>query len=114
MALTSHTHIPMCACIGRIDEKPSTSFNLTLWEVGAVGIDNQLLKAGDAKRTEESVTLLDNGCLCCTVRGDLVKAITDIVNAAKAKDKISAASRSRKLAAPNATSCLSFFATRVA
>jgi len=56
-------------------------------EVGAVGIDNQLLKAGDAQRTEESVTLLDNGCLCCTVRGDLVKAIQDIVNAAKAREK---------------------------
>jgi len=56
-------------------------------EVGAVGIDNQLLKAGDAQRTEENVILLDNGCLCCTVRGDLVKAITDIVEAAKEREK---------------------------
>lgn len=56
-------------------------------EIGAVGIDNQLLKAGDAQRTEENVILLDNGCLCCTVRGDLVKAITDIVEAAKKREK---------------------------
>jgi len=56
-------------------------------EVGQVGIDNQLLKDGYGQKTEESITLLDNGCLCCTVRDDLVKAIKDIVEAAKAKEK---------------------------
>jgi len=57
-------------------------------EVGQVGIDNQLLaSAGYEQKTEESITLLDNGCLCCTVRDDLVKAIKGIVEAAKKKEK---------------------------
>jgi len=52
-------------------------------EVGAVGIDNQLLMLG--KKTEETIIVLDNGCLCCTVRGDLITAIREIVDAAAAK-----------------------------
>lgn len=47
-------------------------------EFGDVAIDNQLLAV---KKSEsiESITVLDNGCLCCTVRDDLVGAIKDIV-----------------------------------
>merc|ERR1719181_460151 len=57
-------------------------------EVGAVGIDNQLLKQSGYKQDSvEAITVLDNGCLCCTVRGDLVDAIRNICNAAKAKEK---------------------------
>lgn len=50
-------------------------------EFGAVSIDNQLLDQAVGKLdTVESVTVLDNGCLCCTVRDDLVQAIQDIVD----------------------------------
>jgi len=57
-------------------------------EVGAIGIDNQLLKGGyDKASTTEQITLLDNGCLCCTVRGDLVDAIKGIVETATKKQK---------------------------
>merc|ERR1711879_742630 len=53
-------------------------------EIGAVGVDNQLLKqAGYKPDNQEMVTLLDNGCLCCTVREDLVVAIRNIVEMAK-------------------------------
>jgi len=49
-------------------------------EFGAVAIDNQLLDQAVGKQeTVESVTVLDNGCLCCTVRDDLVTAIKEIV-----------------------------------
>mmetsp|Transcript_55156 Transcript_55156/g.129132 ORF Transcript_55156/g.129132 Transcript_55156/m.129132 type:complete len:535 (+) Transcript_55156:42-1646(+) len=53
-------------------------------EVGAVGVDNQLLSFSK-EETKEDITLLDNGCLCCTVRGDLVDAIKNIVTKAKKK-----------------------------
>jgi len=50
-------------------------------EVGQIGIDNQLIAdQGLSARTTESVTLLDNGCLCCTVRDDLVGAIKQILS----------------------------------
>lgn len=49
-------------------------------EFGDVAIDNQLLDQAVGKLdTVESVSVLDNGCLCCTVRDDLVKAMCDIV-----------------------------------
>lgn len=47
-------------------------------EFGDVAIDNQLLAVKKAD-TVESITVLDNGCLCCTLRDDLVTAIKDIV-----------------------------------
>eukprot|EP00929_Paragymnodinium_shiwhaense_P084393 TRINITY_DN45117_c0_g1_i1.p1 TRINITY_DN45117_c0_g1~~TRINITY_DN45117_c0_g1_i1.p1 ORF type:complete len:552 (-),score=86.68 TRINITY_DN45117_c0_g1_i1:379-1950(-) len=49
-------------------------------EIGQVGIDNKLLiDEGMKTKTEESITLLDNGCLCCTVRDDLIGAVRQIV-----------------------------------
>jgi len=49
-------------------------------EFGDVAIDNQLIDANVAKKdTVESITVLDNGCLCCTVRDDLVVAVKEII-----------------------------------
>jgi len=39
-------------------------------EFGAVGLDHLLIEA-----SEEQFQLLDNGCVCCTVRGDLVETL---------------------------------------
>lgn len=50
-------------------------------EFGAVAIDNQLLDQAVQKQdTVESITVLDNGCLCCTVRDDLITAMKNIVD----------------------------------
>lgn len=50
-------------------------------EFGEVSIDNQLLDQAVGKLdTVESIKVLDNGCLCCTVRDDLVKAMTEIID----------------------------------
>eukprot|EP00927_Polykrikos_kofoidii_P057049 TRINITY_DN5115_c0_g2_i1.p1 TRINITY_DN5115_c0_g2~~TRINITY_DN5115_c0_g2_i1.p1 ORF type:complete len:534 (+),score=104.33 TRINITY_DN5115_c0_g2_i1:234-1835(+) len=50
-------------------------------EVGQTGIDNQLLDdEAMSTRTVETVTLLDNGCLCCTVRSDLIGAVKKILD----------------------------------
>ena len=42
-------------------------------EFGDVGIDHLLVSA-----PAENMVLLDTGCLCCTVRGDLVETLTDL------------------------------------
>lgn len=42
-------------------------------EYGEVGIDHDLVQG-----ITESVTLLDNGCVCCVLRGDLEQALRDM------------------------------------
>lgn len=42
-------------------------------EFGEVGLDHHLLE-----RVDESTVLLQSGCLCCTIRGDLSKALRDL------------------------------------
>lgn len=52
-------------------------------EFGEVAIDNQILDQNvdiGKLETVESITVLDNGCLCCTVRDDLVKGLKEIVD----------------------------------
>jgi G3E family GTPase len=44
-------------------------------EFGEVGLDHHLLQG-----VAESTLLLENGCLCCAVRGDLQKALRDLLS----------------------------------
>jgi len=46
-------------------------------EVGEVSVDDALVEKKHEDLAEELVTL-DNGCVCCTIRGDLVKTLHDI------------------------------------
>ena len=39
-------------------------------ELGEIGIDHHLVE-----RIDESLVILDSGCLCCTVQGDLMRAL---------------------------------------
>ncbi len=43
-------------------------------EFGPEGIDNELLIAD----TDEQIVEMNNGCVCCTVRGDLVRILGDL------------------------------------
>ncbi len=42
-------------------------------EIGEVGLDHHLLE-----RVDESTVLLQSGCLCCTIRGDLAVSMKDL------------------------------------
>lgn len=52
-------------------------------EYGEVDIDGSLVAAKAAGA--EDIVMLNNGCLCCTVRGDLVRMIADLVQRKKGK-----------------------------
>jgi G3E family GTPase len=43
-------------------------------EFGEVGIDYQLVM-----NTDEEILEMNNGCICCTVRGDLINIISDLM-----------------------------------
>jgi len=43
-------------------------------EFGEAGIDNELL----VKDRDEQIVEMNNGCICCTVRGDLVRILGDL------------------------------------
>jgi len=45
-------------------------------EYGEIAIDNALV--GENLKSDEDIITMDNGCVCCTVRGDLVKALLNL------------------------------------
>jgi G3E family GTPase len=45
-------------------------------EFGEVGIDNQLIIGAD-----EEIIEMNNGCICCTVRGDLIRILGELMDA---------------------------------
>jgi G3E family GTPase len=47
-------------------------------EIGKVGIDNQLIM-----NTDEEVMEMTNGCICCSVRGDLLVALKKLLQSEK-------------------------------
>lgn len=61
------------------DEKIAVVIN----EYGEVGIDGQLVV-----ETADTIVELNNGCICCTVRGDLVQGIGDLVTGGRAIDRL--------------------------
>jgi G3E family GTPase len=61
--LTRHTDAPIAVIVN---------------EFGEVGIDAQLVIGA-----EEDILELNNGCICCTVRGDLTRAIGNILGSGR-------------------------------
>lgn len=58
-------------------------------EFGETSLDHLLV----SRSTEEQIVELSNGCICCTIRGDLAKTLTDISwrfsrNGVKSFDKV--------------------------
>jgi G3E family GTPase len=52
-------------------------------EFGEIGIDHQLVVA-----TEDEIVEMNNGCICCTVRNDLIQAIERILQRSDKVDHI--------------------------
>jgi G3E family GTPase len=60
--------------LGRMLTSPKLARTAVLInEFGEVGLDHHLVE-----RIDETMVLLRSGCLCCTIRGDLARAIGDL------------------------------------
>jgi len=56
-------------------------------EFGEIGIDDALISSGRQELGAEQIIEMNNGCICCTVRGDLIKGLKSILNRTTAAGK---------------------------
>ena len=87
--------IPTTVLTGFLGAGKTTLLNHILWsrvgrqiavivnEFGEVGIDGQLVVGA-----EEDILELNNGCICCTVRGDLTRAVSSLLQRGRIIDHI--------------------------
>lgn len=59
-----------------LNENKDKKFGLLINEFGEIGIDGQLVETSD----NEEIVEMSNGCICCVVRTDLVKAVQKLVD----------------------------------
>jgi G3E family GTPase len=73
--LTGYLGAGKTTLLNRILTKPhGKKFAVIVNEFGEVGIDNDLIVESD-----EDVFEMNNGCICCTVRGDLIRIIEGLM-----------------------------------
>jgi G3E family GTPase len=65
-----------------LTENHGKKYAVIVNEFGEIGIDNDLVVD-----TDEEVFEMNNGCICCTVRGDLIRILSGLM---KRKDKFDA------------------------
>jgi len=57
-------------------------------EFGEVGIDEKIVGAGIKEKIDEEIIEVMNGCICCTVRGDLVETLKKLAKKVKKFDGV--------------------------
>lgn len=66
-----------------LSEQHGKRYAVIVNEFGEIGIDNDLVVGAD-----EEVFEMNNGCICCTVRGDLIRVLGGLMKRATPFDGI--------------------------
>ena len=67
-----------------LNNRRGIRFAVIVNDIGEVNIDASLIqKDGVVNQTDDSLVPLQNGCICCTLKMDLVEQLHDIVSAGK-------------------------------
>ena len=73
--LTGYLGAGKTTLLNRILSEPhGQKFAVIVNEFGEIGIDNDLVVGAD-----EEIFEMNNGCICCTVRGDLIRIIEGLM-----------------------------------
>ena len=81
--LTGYLGAGKTTLLNRILTEPhGQKFAVIVNEFGEIGIDNELIVGAD-----EEIFEMNNGCICCTVRGDLIRIIESLM---RRRDKFDA------------------------
>merc|ERR1719471_960459 len=95
MSMSPHAKLPVVVLTGYLGAGKTTLLNYVLNEqrdkklavieneIGEVSVDDALVEQKHENMAEELI-VLDNGCICCSIRGDLQKTLQDL--AAKRKN----------------------------
>ncbi|MBF0187335.1 MAG: GTP-binding protein [Magnetococcales bacterium] len=82
--LTGHLGTGKTTLLNRIlTESHGKRYAVIVNEFGEIGIDNDLVVEAD-----EEIFETNNGCICCTVRGDLIRIITGLLKRRRRFDAI--------------------------
>lgn len=66
-----------------LTEQHGKRYAVIVNEFGEIGIDNDLIVNAD-----EEIFEMNNGCICCTVRGDLIRILSGLMRRSRAFDGI--------------------------
>ena len=81
LLLTGYLGSGKTTLVNRIlSNRKGIKFAVIVNDIGEVNIDADLIqKGGVVDRNDDSLVPLQNGCICCTLKMDLVKQLTDIM-----------------------------------
>ncbi|OPB31301.1 GTPase, G3E family [Bartonella sp. AR 15-3] len=82
--LTGYLGVGKTTLLNRIlNENHNKRYAIIVNEFGEIGIDNDLIV-----ESEEEIYEMNNGCICCTVRGDLIRVLESLMQRSNRFDAI--------------------------
>lgn len=63
-----------------LNNRTGKKYAVIVNDMSELNIDERLIEQGGFSRTDEKLVELSNGCICCTLREDLLEAVAELAN----------------------------------